>query len=674
MNRIISVFSNKGGVGQTALAFNLSIALVKQRAYPLLFLDLQSTDRSHIHSLVEAQVPQALTQMAPSPGPHIERLLQKHAAWYEEGIDILCLSGPKEEPPSSPRLKTWLNCLSATYAWVVIDANHSDPAILNTTFSSSSLILLPVTADPLSLDQTREDIRYMLDLGVSVQSIHPVLNGSLSERDLVEAERCLRLPPLAVIPEDVQAFRQSVLKRRSIFASDAGPASNALLHLARTVQEKVPCDSHDPAFCKKIQPPSPESLWAMKRHLKERLLQEIDLKGIDLPSFGSPSRHESERDVESFLMNILNEEDPKGQLPPETRLTLRHEVLDECLGYGALQALIDDSAITEIMVNGTRPIFVERQGMIEETNRCFETEEELLGIVERILAPLGRRVDEKSPMADGRLPDGSRVNAIIRPLAVDGPTLTIRKFSKTVMGPKDLEREGSLDAPTLNLLRVAVQSKVSLLISGGTGSGKTTLLNALSSFIPTRERIITIEDAAELLLQQPHVVRLESRPPGIEGKNAVTIRQLVVNALRMRPTRIIVGECRSGEALDMLQAMNTGHAGSMTTLHANSPIDALHRLETLVLMSGDDLPLRAVREQIASAIGLILHLERFSDGTRKLVSVTELKGLHQDHYKLIELFRFRNDSPSSSENGIFESSDSKPDFLQTREEEKESTS
>ena len=322
------------------------------------------------------------------------------------------------------------------------------------------------------------------------------------------------------------------------------------------------------------------------------------------------------------------------------RQRLFEQIVAEILGYGPLQPLLQDDTITEIMVNGPKKVYIERDGKIERTNVVFEDDEHLMRIIERIVAPLGRRVDESMPYVDARLPDGSRVNIVIPPISLIGPVVTIRKFYRTPLTVEDLIRLGSATPEVMEFLKACVQAKINIVVSGGTGSGKTTLLNILSGFIPEGERIITIENAAELQLRQEHVVTLETRPPNIEGKGEITMRDLVINALRMRPDRIIVGECRGGEAFDMLQAMNTGHEGSMTTIHANSPRDALARLENMVLMAGTDLPHRAIREQIAMAIDLIVQTARMRDGSRKIVSLTEVQGLEGEVITTTELFKF----------------------------------
>ncbi len=325
------------------------------------------------------------------------------------------------------------------------------------------------------------------------------------------------------------------------------------------------------------------------------------------------------------------------------RLRLQDAVLAEIVGYGPIQDLILDDTVSEIMVNGPRQVWIERDGKLYLTDIVFANAEHVIRVIQRIVAPLGRRCDESSPMVDARLPDGSRVNAIIPPLSLVGPTLTIRKFRRSPLGPLDLLRNATITANALQVLRACVQGRLNIVVAGGTGAGKTTLLNALSSYISGRERIVTIEDAAEVRLQQMHVITLETRPPNVEGTGEVTIRDLFRNALRMRPDRIVIGECRGGEALDMLQAMNTGHDGSLTTIHANGPRDALSRIETMVLMAGHELPLRAIREQTVAALDLVVYIERLQDGTRRVTQISEVRGLEGDVITMQDVFAFHRE-------------------------------
>jgi pilus assembly protein CpaF len=346
------------------------------------------------------------------------------------------------------------------------------------------------------------------------------------------------------------------------------------------------------------------------------------------------------KEVRAALDRIVQREDVK--VSPIERRKFVEEVFRDTLGYGPLDPLLADETITEVMCNNFDDIWVEREGRIEHTGTAFTDEAQYRAVIEKIVSAVGRRIDESSPMVDARLPDGSRVNAIVPPLAIHGPVLTIRKFAADPYTVKDLINFGTFTLDLATVLEACVRGKMNVLVSGGTGTGKTTNLNVLSSFIPDGERIITIEDAAELQLQQPHIINLESRPPNAEGSGEVRIRDLVRNALRMRPDRIIVGEVRGPEALDMLQAMNTGHEGSMTTVHCNGPRDALSRIETMVLMAGYDLPVRAIREQIASAVHLIMHLDRMPDGRRVVTSLTELQGMEGDTILLQEVFKYQN--------------------------------
>ena len=359
-------------------------------------------------------------------------------------------------------------------------------------------------------------------------------------------------------------------------------------------------------------------LW--KRRVHTRLLSEADASRLSrLP------REALSAQVTLSAARLLAEEN--AALTGRQRESLVQSVLHELVGLGPLEPLLEDESVTEIMVNGPAQVYVERGGRLTLTDVCFDDEAHLRRIIERILAPLGRRADESSPMADARLADGSRINIILPPLSVHGPILTIRKFAKTPLLVSDLIRLGTLNETAADFLRGGVEKRLNILVSGGTGSGKTTTLNALSSFIPAEERIVTIEDAAELQLQQAHVVTLESRPPNLEGRGEITIRQLVRNALRMRPDRLLLGEVRGGEALDLLQALNTGHDGSLSTIHANSPRDALSRLETLTLMAGADLPLRAVREQVVSAVQLVVQQQRLPNGSRRVTHLSEVTGI-----------------------------------------------
>jgi len=389
-----------------------------------------------------------------------------------------------------------------------------------------------------------------------------------------------------------------------------------------------------------ITSPQAGSYFDLKTRVQNKLLAEID------PSMDVSRTDEVRRTIQGLFEQILVEENIVLSRPERARLF--EQISAEILGLGPLQSLLEDDTITEIMVNGPKNIYIERKGKLHRVPITFESNEHLMRIIDRIVAPLGRRIDESSPYVDARLQDGSRVNAVIPPISLVGPVLTIRKFSKNPITVDQMIQFGSISNESVQFLKACVEARLNIVISGGTGSGKTTLLNVLSSFIPSDERILTIENAAELQLRQEHVVTLESRPPNIEGRGEITIRDLVINALRMRPERIIVGECRGGETLDMLQAMNTGHDGSMTTAHANSPRDAISRIETMCLMAGMDLPIRAIREQIAGAVDVICQQERMRDGTRKVTAITEVSGMEGDVITMTDIFVFE---ATGTENG-----------------------
>jgi pilus assembly protein CpaF len=380
-----------------------------------------------------------------------------------------------------------------------------------------------------------------------------------------------------------------------------------------------------------------QDLVKLKNYLIDNVSRAIEAEGI--------SAGQRDEFIKQQIEAVYDQANLK--LPQDLRGMILKEVLNELLGFGPLQPLLNDPEITEVMVNGPKSVYVEKKGKLQKSQVVFDDDNHVLQIIDRIILPLGRRVDGDSPTVDARLPDGSRVNAVIAPVALDGPSITIRKFSKERLGISDLIDFGSITDKMAEFLRACVMAHLNIIISGGTGSGKTTLLNILSSYIPETERIITIEDAAELQLQQDHVLRMETKPADLDGRGEVTIRDLVRNSLRMRPDRIVVGECRGGEALDMLQAMNTGHDGSLTTVHANSPRDAIARLETLVLMAGMDMPLKVVRQQIASAVDLIVQQSRLSDGSRKVTAVTEVAGMEGDTVVLTDVFKFEQTGTSN---------------------------
>ncbi len=485
----------------------------------------------------------------------------------------------------------------------------------------------------------------------------------LRSPDVSERHAVLTLSPEGSFVEDLDSSNGTRLDgtplrgRQPLTATHTIEAGPYTLSLALPVVE-APAAPVPPALARPAPPafvPSPvraasprapraaDPQVAVRREVKSQIhrevLQRIDLKRLTASRVNTEELQARTRETIDTIIREIKEKQrlPIGLDPAR----LAREIYNEAMGFGPLEDFLDDDSVTEIMVNGPLQIYVERGGRLELTGETFMDDASVLAIIERIVSPIGRRIDESQPYVDARLPDGSRVNAIIHPLSLSGPCITIRKFAKQAFTDQDLVRFGSWTQPLIDLLRICVLLRKNIIVSGGTGSGKTTLLNTLSAFIPEDDRIVTIEDAAELRLVQPHVLRLEARQPNIEGRGAVPIRDLVRNALRMRPDRIIVGECRGGEALDMLQAMNTGHDGSLTTVHANSPRDVISRVETMVLMSGMDLPSRAIREQIASAVDVIVQISRMADGTRKVTSITEIVGLEGNQIVMQDLFEFK---------------------------------
>jgi len=487
----------------------------------------------------------------------------------------------------------------------------------------------------------RHALLTLRETGVTIEDLHSSNGTIVGGRPIQE--------PTRLCADDVVSLGPCLLR----VSSDESAASDAsVASVAPAVPQPEPPRVYAPEPAAVQPPPAPapppppapvDPMATIMREIKNQihgeLIQRLDLKRMTVSRIGTDELQQKARET---IRTIISEVRRNRKLPTGIDpARLEKEIYDEAVRLGPLEDFLADDSITEIMVNGPGQVFVERNGRIELTGQTFMDDESVLGVIERIVAPIGRRIDESQPYVDARLPDGSRVNAIIAPLSLIGPCITIRKFSKRALTTDDFIAFGTWTRNAAEFLRLCVIMRKNIVVAGGTGSGKTTLLNVLSGFIPPTDRIITIEDAAELRLVQPHVIRLEARPPNIEGRGAITIRDLVRNALRMRPDRIIVGECRGGEALDMLQAMNTGHDGSLTTIHANSPRDVISRLETMVLMSGLELPSRAIREQIASAIDLVVHESRLSDGSRKVTCISEVVGLEGLQVVMQDLFEFK---------------------------------
>jgi pilus assembly protein CpaF len=566
-------------------------------------------------------------------------------------------------------------------ALVVVDAPQPFAATVRPFISRATKIIVVTEPTLMGVGAARAMLSAMERFGIPTTHIAFVLNNFRGTSDLrqVEIERALRVSVTVELPDE---HDRKFAKVFAGFVSTLASSPTFVLDKLTQSTEKPIGDRREPragrepraaeatarvgsASDRKPNAPSRTSAAVdrLKTELHALILTRIDFFAAGRADTDAKMRAELRDQIDGIATEFLATRTDVATAEESARI--RREVIEEALGLGPLESLLHEDDVTEIMVNGHDNVFVERAGRIERTTKKFVDDRQLRIVIERMIAPLGRRLDESSPMVDARLPDGSRINAVIGPLSVDGPVLTVRRFGAHRLHIEDLIAIGAMTAPVADFLRAAVEARQNILVSGGTGSGKTTLLNAISSFIPRAERIVTIEDVAELKLDQPHIVRLEARPPNLEGIGAVGIRDLLRNALRMRPDRIVIGECRGGEALDMLQAMNTGHDGSLTTIHANSARDALSRVETMVMMSGYDLPLRAIREQAASAINLVIQVARLRDGSRRVVGVSEIIGMEGEVVTTQELVRYQQHglSPQGKVLGDFEPTGVQPKCL-----------
>jgi septum site-determining protein MinD len=673
MAKTIVIFSTKGGVGKTLIASNLSVSLARDQGQRVCLVDLDLEAVGDMARILGLSPQKSIADLIP--------VLKKQQNFKKKdfllntslGIDFLpAVLKPQQSPHiEADRIKEIFSQIDNDYDYIIVDGGRSFNDIFVATLNESNLILLVVTPDILSIYQTKWvfDILQFLNFPLSMARL--VLNRSESASSISWQEIRYSLPAdiIAKIPSEGRAVGKAINQGipvvidnpKTKFALNINKLAEALVatkdlfldrheldksRLKEVVLEKGQDFWKKEGLTEKLSEYTPEEMdeiTRLKQRIHNRLIRELNMKQMELEVFKDAEKIKELRDrAKGLVNNLLVEEAGTFISSPEIRQRIVKEILDEALGLGILEDLLADPTITDIMVNNKDEVYIERNGKIELTNKKFISDEQIRTIIDRIIAPLGRHIDESAPMVDARLPDGSRINAIIPPLSLTGVSLTIRKFKKERMGIPELIGFGSLNAAMAELIKACVLSRKNIIVSGGTGSGKTTVLNILSEFIPENERIVTIEDAAELKLHQEHWIRLESRPPNIEGKGGVTIRDLFRNTLRMRPDRIIIGECRGVETLDMLQAMNTGHDGSMTTIHANSTQDVLVRMDSMILMSGVELPVKAIREMISSAIDVIVHTARLSDGSRKVVQISEILGMKDDiHVDLRDIFIFK---------------------------------
>ena len=667
---MIAIIGGKGGVGKSIVAANLAASITKELRQKSLLIDADALSCGDQNVILGVRPHKTLSEISKFTGQINAQTVSSLVTKHNSGIGYIgAVRFPEETLKVEPGLiDRSLNALSHLFAYTVVDLGSTMTSLQQEILQLASMILVVTSPEVLAVNQTSRligdftaasipgDLIYVVVNKISPtgflppQSIQKMLKtpivGTLAQDDKLAFAALQRGIPLVSLQptSPITASYHDIVRRIT-----SGGLLDKLKAIARpnkfSVTARATNDSTQTAGSSHInsqhnKPTSRKNL--MKLSIHRELIQAMDLRKGETDTKGDPEKEKALRKKTQGMISQIIDKEYKGVSRTE-RNALIKEVLDEALGLGALEELLSDDNISEIMVNGYDQIFVENKGRLSLSKVTFTSNFHLRKVIERIVTPLGRRIDETSPYVDARLKDGSRVNAVIEPIAIDGPSVTIRKFSKKPFTIKNYLEYKSITEPMINFLKICVENGMNVLISGGTGSGKTTLLNSLSGFIPATERIVTVEDAAELQLKQEHVVRLETRPSNLEGAGAVTIRDLVKNSLRMRPDRIIVGECRGGEALDMLQAMNTGHDGSMTTVHANSATEAVGRVETLCMMAGMDLPAAAIRKQIANAVNLIVQISRLSDGSRKVKSITEVVGMSGENVTLTEIFRFKEE-------------------------------
>jgi pilus assembly protein CpaF len=681
---LIAVIGGKGGVGKSVFAANFAAALLLEIRAPVLLIDADAKscgDQNILMGLRPLKTVSEVAQFTGSIGPQtLPQLVTQHSS----GLSYIgAVRGPEEVfNPNTELFIKQLEFISRNYKYIVVDLGNDVKGLQQALLEQATGIVIVATPEILVVNQTQKLIHELLTATFPMDMFQLVINkagnNGLSPQAITQT---LRLPIVGSIPQDDLTV-QSSMQRSTPFVLSQGKSniSTGYFDLVRkltggTLQRLKGFQKPSASVVSQQQNigTAIEGNLDVRNSLKIRvhseLIKAMDLKKGITDTQGDPDKEKALR--QKTLQTITQIVDTQiASQSREERSKIIKEVLEEALGLGPLEDLLADNTVTEVMVNGHKRIFVEKAGKVQLSPVTFTSNTHLRNVIERIVTPLGRRIDEKTPYVDARLKDGSRVNAIIEPLSIDGPSLTIRKFKKGGITPEKYVEYGSITKPMIDFLKICVENGLNIVISGGTGSGKTSLLNMLSSFIPIHERIVTVEDAAELQLNQEHVVRLETRPANMEGTGAVTIRDLIKNSLRMRPDRIVVGECRDGAALDMLSAMNTGHDGSMTTTHANSPRECLSRLETLCLMAGMDLPARAIKEQISSAVNLIVQVSRLSDGSRKVINISEVVGMQSETITLLEIFKFKETGFDKNRKiiGHYQASGHIPTFIEKLEQ------
>ncbi len=658
---LISIVGGKGGVGKSVFSANLAATFLQELKARTLLLDLDSRSCGDQNILMGKRPIKTISEITRFTGQINKQTIPSLATPLSSGLFYIgAVKSPSESLHLNPQLAvSQIERFSPYFNFIIADLGSELEELQFSIIEKSSAILLVTTPEVLSVNQTLKKSHEIMSTSLPGELLLTVVNRSnrlgLSPQAIAKT---LNRQLIGVIPQDDSNVLSSVQSGTPFVISQPNlPIThsyhevvrrltnsgllNKLKTLTHNTKLKKPITQKtSPTSSRKQMTDAPPPNVLLKLRVHQALISAMDLKKGITNTKDDPSKEQALRQKTQRTISEILDREQKG-LSREERSQIIKEILDEALGLGPLEELLENNDVTEVMVNGPHKIFIEKRGKVQHSPVTFTGNLQLRNVIERIVTPLGRRIDEKTPYVDARLKDGSRVNAVIEPLSIDGPSLTIRKFAKTPITPKDYVQWNSMTQDMLDFFKICVENGLNIIISGGTGSGKTTLLNVLSGFVPSKERIITVEDAAELQLKQEHVVRLETRPANMEGSGAITIRDLVKNTLRMRPDRIIVGECRGGEALDMLSAMNTGHDGSMTTVHANNPREAISRLETLCLMAGIELPVKAIREQISQAINMIIQISRLSDGSRKITNVTEIVGMQGDKVTLQEIFCFK---------------------------------